>query len=115
MKNARYKVLSTVCVTVLLVGCATQGDSTQWVKTSVNTQGKEQAIASSQCQAEAYKSVPIMPVTNNCGGPLGLTRGFARGFCEGANAKQARQTNELRAEVYEGCMLSKGWQKQKAP
>lgn len=89
-----------------LVGCTSAPEYT-WVKTGAASQGKEYVVADSACTAEAYKAAPI---TND--DACGDKRGFSRGACRGANAGRSKEAESLRSKVYDGCMLSKGWEKQ---
>lgn len=92
---------------ILIAGCVSKEPEYKWVKTNNDSKEKEYIIADSTCLAEAYKASPVTP-SSDCG----KSTGFANGFCMGENAGNARNAKELREKFYDGCMLSKGWEKQ---
>lgn len=91
---------------ILLAGCSPYAPEYTWVKPGKPSQEKEYVIADAACTAEAYKAAPTA-ANASCAD----ARGFAKGFCRGANAGHSKEAQSVRTKVYDGCMLGKGWEK----
>lgn len=93
-----------------LSGCASTEPEYNWVKAKGVNKEEDYMIASSGCDAEAYKAIPVDNTAQiSC---ALMPRGFARGMCNGSAARQNQNMVDLRERIYEGCMLNKGWRKE---
>lgn len=104
------KLQNIIIITSILAitSCASKNKDI-WVKNGVSSQGKEYTIADSLCTAESYKAAPEMPMAS-----CGPQSGFSQGFCMSSQMSSAGNMAKVRAKVYDGCMLEKGWEKQLA-
>ncbi len=109
MKNHIAVPLLTVAI-IILSGCATSEPDYTWAKGKSSNKENDYLIASSGCDAEAYKAIPMDNSSqSNC---MLMPPGFARGMCNGSAARQNQDMRELRGQIYDGCMLNKGWHKE---
>ena len=101
------RIKSIILVALFITGCASKNEPQyNWVKSGATS--KDHSIESSLCKAEAYKAIPIQ---QNGLSECVFMSGISGGVCAGNEARQRRETGELREEIYDGCMLGKGWQK----
>lgn len=90
-----------ICLILLaLAGCALTPEYT-WVKSGVSHPEHEYAIADGLCLAEAYKAIPD-------GGNMSCSTIGSNISCDSGVGRKARA---IREKIYDGCMMSKGWEK----
>ncbi len=106
----KIKSIISVTAALALSACAIQQQPKidfKWVERASSKQKVEFAIADPSCAAESYKAAPVVPITY-CGDKSSYNRGYCIGYQNQMRTKMAA----VRAKVYEGCMLEKGWVKQ---
>jgi hypothetical protein len=110
MKPSKILHVALIGTAIVLGGCVHQEPQYTWTKASINSEGREYLIADGACKAEAYKAVPMAPYNqSNC---VFMPRGFAHGACVGSETKRAKAMTETRDQIYQACMMSKGWERQ---
>lgn len=98
MRTYKYFIFVTL---LALAGCALTPTYT-WVKPQATE--RQYTIADAACTAEAYKVAPDGQLSDCL-----MERGrMAQKFCLGT---QASKSETLRAKIYDGCMMDKGWEK----
>ncbi len=103
----------------MLSACVTSGEQ-NWHR--VNVKAEEYLIVNGDCKADSYKAIPQSPLGNSCGAGIVInnnTKDGADKVSEVDNPAMERCLNQqerrewkitrARKDVYEGCMLKKGW------
>jgi hypothetical protein len=110
MKLSKILNFTLMGVSIALGGCVHQEPQYTWTKASMNTEEREYLVADGACKAEAYKAAPMAPAyESNC---MDMKAGFARGACIRGDLERSKSMVQVRDQIYQGCMMGKGWERQ---
>lgn len=99
------RVILTFLYSVFFVGCTAQSQFTYQKHDANKNENNELTIQKSKCLAETNKAIQV-PIQMPCFGT-----GFSKGFCEGQKAKEFKEYQRLKEEIFDGCMVEHGYEK----